>query len=194
LLAEDSYIKGLTRPSGLKSHPENNNRHAKQVLILCLGNEVISDDGFGAVMAGILMGDPQVTSVAEVRFEPVAGFVLIDLLEGRGRVLIIDTIQTGHATPGTLHRFSSDVFVPARHLTSSHQISLPTAIELGRKLGLAMPDKIDILAVEAADLVTLSEELTPAIACSVEPAVAAVKNWIEHDQIVEIEEVQEILV
>jgi len=174
----------------LKEDYLHNGHQYKPPLILCLGNEIVSDDGFGAVLAGMLVGDRDVISEAEVRFEPVAGFVLIDLLEGRERVLIIDTIQTGHAPPGTLHRFTSDVFVPARRLTSSHQINLPTAVELGRRFGLLMPTVIDILAVEAADLETLSEELTPAIALSIEPAIEAVKRWIrDHQILVENQEV-----
>jgi len=157
-------------------HPD---RHS--TLILCLGNEVISDDGFGAEVAEALGKDSEVIARAEVVFAPVAGFALLDFLEGRKRVLIVDSIQTGNAFPGTLHRFNANVFAPGRNLIGSHQISLPTALEFGRRLGLAMPENIDILAVEASDLETLHQGLTPFVQASLLPATRLAREWVGCD-------------
>jgi len=49
---------------------------------------------------------------------------------------------------------------------------------MGRCLGVQMPDEIDILAVEAADLLTLRQELTPAVQLALPAAVAYVKEWV----------------
>jgi len=147
-------------------------------LILCLGNEIISDDGFGPAVADRLNADREVTDAADVIFAPLAGFALLDLLVDRPCVLIIDTIQTRDGIPGTLHHFSSDLLVPGNHLTTSHQISLPTAIELGRRLGAKMPDRIDIIAVEAEDLTTLSETLTSSVEAAIPEAMASVRGWL----------------
>jgi len=151
-------------------------------LILCLGNEIISDDGFGAVIAERLNADAELIAVVDVIFAAVAGFALIDLLKDRPRALILDTIQTIGGIPGTLHQFSADLLVPGKNLTTSHQISLPTAIELGKRLGANMPENIDILAVEASDLTTLSESLTPAIEAAVPEAIRLVREWVLHQE------------
>jgi len=149
-------------------------------LVLCLGNEIISDDGFGYVVAIQLHADKELMTIADVIFAAVAGFNLLDLLLDRPRVLILDTIQTKDGIPGTLHQFSSDLLVPGRHLTTSHQISLPTAIELGKRLGANMPARIDVLAVEAEDLVTLSESLTPCVEAAIPEAIRLVREWVLH--------------
>jgi len=149
-------------------------------LILCLGNEIVSDDGFGAKVAERLAVDAEIKSSAEVIFAPVAGFELLDLLSGRHRVLIVDTIQTGESPVGTLQRYEANHFTPGRHLTTSHQISLPTALELGARIGLDMPKKIDIITVEAGDIETLREGLTPLVEAAVEPAVGMVKDWVSN--------------
>ncbi|MBU0691317.1 hydrogenase maturation protease [bacterium] len=147
-------------------------------LILCLGNEVLSDDGFGPVVASRLRELGIEDNNTEVIFASLAGFVLIDLLKCRDRVLVVDTICTGEHPAGTLRKFPFGVFTPSRSLTTSHQISLPTAIELGKILGCTMPAQIDVLAVEAEDVETLQEELTPAVAGAVEDAVEYIKEWL----------------
>jgi hydrogenase maturation protease len=150
----------------------------KPLLVLCLGNEIIRDDGFGPAVAQALEKETETNRRADVIFAPVAGFSLLDLLANRRRVLIVDTIRTGKADPGTLHSFPAGVLTPSHHLTTSHQISLPTALELGKRLGCTMPEHIDILAVEAQDLETLSEELTPPVRAALPEALRFVREWI----------------
>jgi hydrogenase maturation protease len=157
----------------------------KPLLVLCLGNEIISDDGFGPAVARELAKDGASNRHADVIFAPVAGFSLLDLLAGRRKALIVDTIRTGKAAPGTLHSFAAGVLVPSHHLTTSHQINLPTALELGKRLGYAMPEHIDILAVEARDLETLSEELTPSVRAAVSDALRLVRDWITQNGVEE---------
>ena len=155
----------------------------KPLLILCLGNEIISDDGFGPEVARRLMMNDDLSEDVEVIFAPVAGFKLLDFLTGRKKVLIVDSIRTGSDSPGTLHRFSAGVFTPSYHLTTSHQINLPTALELGRILGVDMPEVVDVVTVEAEDLETLSEELSPPVRQAVDGAVTLIKEWISQNTI-----------
>ena len=153
----------------------------KPLLILCLGNEIISDDGFGAEVARRMMVNDDLSEDVEVVFAPVAGFKLLDLLTGRKKVLIVDTIRTGDAPPGTLNSFSAGAFTPSYHLTTSHQINLPTALELGRILGVDMPEMVDVVTVEAKDLETLSEELSPPVRQAVDGAVNLIGEWISQN-------------
>ena len=157
----------------------------KPLLILCLGNEIVSDDGFGAEVARLLIKSGEITKKADVIFAAVAGFNLIDLLTGREKVLIVDTFCTGKTEPGTLHCFPAGVFVPANHLTASHQISLPTAMELGRIIGVRMPKLVDVVTVEPEDVETLSEELSPSVRLAVGGAIKIIREWISKNIIIE---------
>ena len=150
----------------------------KPILVLCLGNEVLTDDAFGPVVARRLgtMLDP--CDRVEVIFAPVAGFSLLDLMHRRERVLVVDSIQTGNARAGTLHFFEMGQLTPSRNLTCSHQMSLPTALELGRKMGYEMPKQIDVLAVEVADVTTLGEMMTQVVEAAVEPALVEIETWV----------------
>ena len=62
-----------------------------------------------------------------------------------------------------MHHLETKVLCFAKHLSSPHQINLLTALELGRMLGLAIPQKITILAVEVEDVINFSEKCTPEV-------------------------------
>jgi hydrogenase maturation protease len=153
----------------------------KPLLILCLGNEIISDDGFGPKVAEILQKSSEITDVVDVIFAPVAGFSLLDYLAHREKVLIVDTIRTEVDVPGTLRQVSANTFVPTNHLTTSHQINMPTALELGKLLGIPMPKVIDVISVEAEDVETLSEKLTPRVEQAIKGALHLISEWVKHN-------------
>jgi hydrogenase maturation protease len=150
----------------------------KPILVLCLGNDILTDDTFGVEVARRLMKTLPSPDTVTVEFAPVAGFNLLEMLRDRRKVLIVDTIQTYDHPPGTIHFFSSGHLTPSSHLVSSHQITLPTALALGTELGLEMPGIIDVLAVEAEDVTTLGITMTPAVETAVPEAVDRIHDWI----------------
>lgn len=147
-------------------------------LVLCLGNDVLSDDAFGYHLAERLSSCPELTKKVEITFASLAGFNLLPILENRERLLVVDTIVTGEADPGTIHFFPMGEGTPSRILTSSHQITLPDALALGRALGMTMPRRVDVMAVEAEDVYTLSEQMTASVEQALEPALNRVREWI----------------
>jgi hydrogenase maturation protease len=149
----------------------------RPLLVLCLGNEVLTDDSFGPLVASRFEAKG-VGEDVELIFASVAGFSLLELLQGRKSVLIVDAILTGCAAPGTLHYFSAGILTPSNGLINSHQINLPTALALGKQMGMEMPDDIQVLAAEAEDIETLCEQPTQAVADAIEPAIGVIEAWI----------------
>jgi hydrogenase maturation protease len=149
----------------------------KPLLVLCLGNDILTDDAFGSVVAKRLSRNDFGASV-EVIFAASAGFGLLDLLKDREAILIVDAIITGKADPGTVHFFPAGILTPSYNLINSHQINLPTALELGKQLGMAMPSDIQVIAVEAQDVETIGEQMTPPVEEAVETVLIAVNGWI----------------
>jgi len=133
-----------------------------KILVLGIGNPILSDDGVGIKVAqevGTKLNDPQVT-VSETS---AAGLSLLDSIIDYDKVIIIDAIQTEEGKAGQIYRMGSEDFSLTKRLSSPHQINLVTALELGKMLNLAMPQEISILAVEARDITTFSEECTPEV-------------------------------
>jgi hydrogenase maturation protease len=130
-----------------------------KILVLGIGNPILSDDGAGIRVAqevGNQLHDPQVT-VAETS---EAGLRLLDSIVGYDKVIIIDAVQTEKGQAGQIYHMGPEDFSFAKHFSSPHQINLVTALELGNALDLAMPQKITIFAVEAKDITTFSEKCT----------------------------------
>jgi hydrogenase maturation protease len=136
-----------------------------KTLVLGLGNPILSDDSVGPRVARELEGklDENVT----VTEASLAGLNLMDLLVGYDRVIIIDAIQTVGGRAGQVYRLDLEAFKATRHAVSTHDIDLPIALELGEKLGLDLPRKIDILAIEVADTDHFSEECTPEVTAAI---------------------------
>jgi hydrogenase maturation protease len=147
-----------------------------KTLVLGLGNPILSDDGVGIKVAHEVadrLNTPQVT-VAETS---AAGLSLLDSIVGYDKVIIIDAIQTKEGQAGQIYRMGSEDFSLTKHLSSPHQINLVTALELGKMLNLAMPQKITIFAVEAKDVTSFSEKCTP----EVEQAIPEVVKMVLED-------------
>ena len=150
-----------------------------KTLVLGLGNPILSDDGIGPKIAGELEG--RVGKNVTVMETSMAGLNLLDLLVGYDRAIIVDAIQTPGGRVGDIYRFDLEALQTTRHAASTHDVNLTTALELGKRLGMDVPGKIDILAIEVADVSNFSEECTPAVAEAVPVCVEMIVEELKAD-------------
>lgn len=130
-----------------------------KTLVLALGNPFLSDDSVGLHVARALEGrfnQPEITVMETC----MAGLSLLDLLIGYDRVIIIDAIQTREGKVGQVYRLETDALDATRHVSTPHDVNFVTALELGKRLGLALPQQITIFAVEVEDVTTFGEGCT----------------------------------
>jgi hydrogenase maturation protease len=90
---------------------------------------------------------------------------------------VIDTVVTGSADPGTVYVLEEgDISsVPGG---SPHYIGLFETLALGRKLEMVVPDRLVVVAVEAADNMTLGGEMHPAVRAAVPVVVERVVELV----------------
>lgn len=144
-----------------------------KTLVLGLGNPVLTDDGVGFVVVEEVRKRLPTADVT-VSQASVGGLSLLELVVGYDRVVIVDAIRTAGGTPGEVHQLSPDEFRGSIRAASTHDVDLATALELGRQLGMDIPGEIVILGIEAVDVETFGEELTPSVAAAVPQAVELV--------------------
>ncbi|MFH0750537.1 MAG: hydrogenase maturation protease [Chloroflexota bacterium] len=169
--------------------------------MLCLGNELVSDDALGIVAARRLFRrlavagtpvppgpslDPAVTVRAfeiprvgpvEVVETALTGMYLLEAVVGASRLIVVDTIVTGASDPGTvLELKESDLAGPRG--SSPHYIGLLETLDLARALGLEVPADLVILAVEAGDYLTIGGEMTAPVRAAVPVVVERVMALI----------------
>lgn len=130
-------------------------------VILGLGNTSLRDDGVGIYTARLL--DRRMDNLADVKEAELAGFELLEALDGYERAIIIDSIQLEGVTPGTVFKLRPQDLKITPRLASFHDIDLVTALALGKRLGLDMPTDVEIYAVQAEDVLTLEEGCMPSV-------------------------------
>ena len=129
-------------------------------LVLGIGNPILTDDGVGIKVAQKLK---EVNPELEVEETSEVGMALLELIAGYDRLIIIDSIKTEQGKPGELYKLELEDLKSAKYFSSSHGIDIPTAIELGHKVGYRMPKHVSLYAVEIKDNSTFGEECTEAV-------------------------------
>jgi hydrogenase maturation protease len=151
-----------------------------ETLVLGLGNPILTDDGVGIHVVRAVAADRHIVPAPDrVRFAEasVGGLRLLDLLVGFDRVILVDAIQTGRGRPGEIYRMGPDDLWWTRHSGSTHDLSLPGALALGRGLEMPLPqdESMTILAIEVEDVLTFGEVCTPAVAAAIPRAAEIVR-------------------
>jgi len=152
-----------------------------KVLVLGVGNPILSDDGVGIHVARELK--KREMPGVDVEELAASGLELLDAVRGYDKVVIIDAIQTTKGKPGELYVLEEKDFEKSIHGSSPHGINIATALALGRKLvPNEMPKEVVFFAVEAEDLVNVSERLTPKVAKALPRIVEKVRKELSSVQ------------
>lgn len=143
------------------------------VLLLGLGNDILCDDAIGLRVAREVRQRLTNSPDVEVRESEEMGLALLDFLVGYREVVIVDAAETGQAEPGFVHRLEvSDL----RRLRAGapHSLGLGEALDLGRALGMDVPQRVSILAVEVEEPRRLTTQLTARLESAFPQIVARV--------------------
>ena len=192
-MAASTASSGTASREGLRAGPTR---------VLCLGNELVSDDAMGIVAARRLcrrLADvgapvppgPSLDHAVTVRaFElPRAGLVevvataltgmyLLESVVGAARLIVLDTVVTGASEPGTVGAQQEGDQAGPRGGTP-HDIRRRGPLALAPALGLDVPDDVVIVAVEAGDYMTVGGAMTAPVEAAVPVVVERVMALIE---------------
>ena len=106
--------------------------------ILALGNDILGDDAFAFLVAQRVR--ERIPGV-EVRCSSASGFHLLDDLLGVERLLVVDTVMTGNAPPGTVYVVrEGDLEVTPGN--SPHYTGIFETLSLARALHLNAPREV----------------------------------------------------
>ena len=146
-----------------------------ETLILCLGNDLRADDAVGWKVADRLESAPPPGAI--VRKSALSGMYLLDELIDFDRVIVVDAVQTRAGTPGDVLSFGI-AGLESPPGPSPHAIGLPTVLRIARRYGLRLPSRIDVVAIEVADVETLGCGLTAPVAAAVPRAELLVRQLV----------------
>ena len=149
-------------------------RAISPVLVLGVGNILMSDDGVGVHVVERLKAHA-VPRYVEIVDGGTMGFCLWNCLALRKKVIVVDAVDTG-APPGSVCRF-----IPEAHDTlnvtsamSIHQLGIPYLIKIMRCMGTE-PSSLVIVAVQPR-VIAPGMSLSPEVEESVDAAVCFVRD------------------
>ena len=153
-----------------------------KTLILGLGNPLLKDDSVGLRVVQYLRAVLPENAEIDIDEDYWGGLRLMERMIGYDRAVIVDAIIAG-SKPGTIHVLSPED-MPTQRSASAHDVNLPTALTLGRQAGAHLPNSQDILliGIEAADVQTFDEELSPEVEAALPDAVNAVLYALEMEK------------
>lgn len=153
-----------------------------KTLIIGIGNLLRADDGAGLHIIEAL-GKEHLGEDVDL-IGDISGLDILDAIAGRDRVILVDAIQGGGGTAGTVYQFALEDFKERQtlHSYSTHlNMDFPTMLALGQKLFPdAMPKDIIIVAIEAEDVTTISDTCTSAVEKAVPEAVELIKGLLQN--------------
>lgn len=136
-------------------------------VIIGLGNPILTDDCAGVMVARILQARLKTGADITVTELSAGGIRLMDAMTGYDRAIIIDAMAPAAGPPGTIHRLSLAELGGTWNTFSIHDMNLPTALAMGRMVGLPLPEEIEIWGIEGEDMETFGEEPTPGVAMAI---------------------------
>ncbi len=152
-----------------------------KTLIIGLGNPILGDDGVGWVVADALKEKGVKEEIIRLS---LGGLSLMERISGYERVILIDAMQTGQHPIGTVSVFPiTDLPNPfSGHSASAHDTSLLTALDTGHRLDIPLPTNknITIVAIEAENIYSFSEELSEKVEEAVDVAVGEVLRILKN--------------
>ena len=143
-----------------------------ETLILGLGNPLRGDDGVGVRVVEAL-AERALPGEVEVVDGGTGGLGIVNLMEGRQRVILVDAADMGRA-PGEFVRFTPEdarLLGDAEHL-SIHGAGLRDSLMLAQALG-TLPEEIIIFGVQSVEL-DWKSALSPEVEASLPALVEAI--------------------
>jgi hydrogenase maturation protease len=149
----------------------------KPVLVLGIGNPILSDDAIGILVARAIADRKSVhVDIEEVS---ASGIEVMELMLDRNKVIIVDAIMLPGRNPGDIIRLKEEDFEKSIHGSSPHGINLSTAIALGRQVSAdRMPREIVFFAMQAEDVSTFGEKLSSGVSKNLAGLIRLVEEEI----------------
>ncbi|WP_051409318.1 hydrogenase maturation protease [Syntrophorhabdus aromaticivorans] len=131
-----------------------------KTLVIGLGNPILGDDAAGIWVAREILCREEPLPNVDVVEACAGGLDLLDLMEGYGSVIIADAIQTAETKTGAIYELALDDLGAINYSWNQRNLNLRSTIDLGRRIGYAVPEHITIYGIGIVGAYTFSETLS----------------------------------
>ncbi len=147
-----------------------------RVVVLGVGNLLLSDEGVGVHVANKLM-EMDLPPGVQVVEGGTDGFRLMNVVTGAARLIVVDAVKGG-GPPGSIYKFDIEdaPTYPDEYKTSVHQIGILEVVHLSELIGEA--PETTIIGVEPKSL-DMGMELSPEVEAKVSRIIELVLEEVK---------------
>jgi hydrogenase maturation protease len=146
--------------------------------IICLGNELVCDDGVG-IRIGRILRMAGLPADVQVELVPNLGFELLELITQSQRLILVDAMRTGREAGQCQLLDLSEVASMASSPYSCHGVGLAEVVYVARQMtGGLSPSSVFVLGIEAPVLDRFGFELSPEVAEAIPEAVERILRLV----------------
>jgi hydrogenase maturation protease len=149
------------------------------VLVLGVGNLVMSDDGVGVMVAQRLQQKYRFPDNVAVMDGGTLGLDLLPMLENISHLILIDAVETGKKAGTCIRLFGQELPIALETKLSPHQMGLKDLLAVSELMGHS-PGEMVLIGVQPGSI-EMEVGLTPVVEAQLDTLVANVlielENW-----------------
>jgi hydrogenase maturation protease len=153
-------------------------KRSDRILVLGIGNDIQRDVSLPVRLTEdleALLG----TGSLDYGNVCVGGLELLEHINGYRGVVFIDTIRAGEGLPGRVRAFGMESYRETLHLSCRHDVSFRDSLEVGKRLGIDVPDRILILGIDILEDLEFGLMLSDELRDRYPEILSRVRNHIE---------------
>ena len=148
-----------------------------KILVLGIGNLVMSDDGVGVKVVQRLQREYRFPPCVELMDGGTLGLDLLPKLENIDRLIIIDAVETGRKAGTCIRLTGEELPIALETKLSPHQMGLKDLLAVSQLMGHS-PREMILIGVQPGSI-EMDTELTPDVEAAVDVLVSNVLNELE---------------
>ena len=150
----------------------------RSVLIICMGNELVCDDGIG-IRVGRVLSALELPPQVRIELRPRVGMELIESLRRDDQLVVVDAACTGRPPGSCFSVTLASLDSTAATTTSAHAMGLAEVLHIARRVAPErLPGQVAIYCIEAGTMDRFGTELTAPVRAALPEAVEGVLRLV----------------
>lgn len=147
------------------------------VLVMGVGNPLMADEGVGPRIVEFLREGYDFPESVEVEDAGTMGYMIIDLLRERQRVLILDAIKDTGFDPGVVLQLTPEEIAPNQVIHSMHDLRVIDVLQTAELMGVT--PEVVCIGVQIESMEQWVTELSPRVEAAIPMAAAVAMQVLE---------------
>ena len=154
-----------------------------KMLLIGLGNPILGDDGVGWRVVEEVQKQLAPDTDVVVDYLSLGGISLMEHLIGYKRAILVDAFIS-EENIGSVFVYKLDEIpnYSAFHVSSAHDMTLQSAIELGKWMGAILPEEVIVVGIATRRIIDFGEEFSEPVARAIPQAAEIVFGLLQQPE------------